>query len=288
MATVRRNPGNVDLGDMASYSTAALPSAGDTLYFGDGNDAYVTNMNALAAIDLAVLAFAPQWKGKFDTTAMAVTCDRSDSGVLKFEGSTSGTCKFTGGSTNKVYKILWYPTAGARGEFTNVVNQVFEITGGSALINSGCTLVNVYVMGGDLVIDTDGSDTVTGLYCYGGRTTIKRAFTTLYVGPGATVYIDTDTYAGGTINCEGGVIVWYSGNLMTMLLKKGVLDVSKFRRSGQVVQNFESWATAQVLVSSGGLQPTVGSVTTTPRGSDRGAVIMSAGSGGGAGFGLTG
>lgn len=290
MANVERLPGSADVSSTTYYSTGALPSAGDSLYLAEGEDALASGMTALQGIDLALIAFGPRCKSTITGTPLSITADRTNTGIVQYEGSANGTLKFTGGTDNDVAKLRWWPTAGARGEFYAIDFLVsIEVTGGTCVIAGSSTAAcTVYVLGGTCILEPHATDTVTAINCWGGTTWIRRAFTTLTVRAGATVYIDLDTYSGGTINNDGGYIIWMSGNVTTLNNWAGTLDTTKFYGIGQGATNYSSTANARVIVSTGGIQPTLGPGTGTSIGSSRGAAIAYAGSSGGLGFGLTG
>lgn len=293
MANERRNPGSPDVADTSYYSGAALPTAGNVLFFLEGSDKLTTNMNALEGIDLLGIVFAPQCKTVIEGSPLKVTCDQAGTGYLKYEGSANGTLKFAGGTDNDIQKIMWWASSpSARGEFSAMdILGNLEVKVGSVYIATDALFgasSEVWVLSGFCHIAGHATDVVPTINCKkGSRTRIERAFTTLNVDAGAEVEIDIDTYTGATVNNKGGKVIWISGTITNLNHEQGVLDLSRFRRYGQSAVNYKSTSEASVIKSTGGAQPTLGSSTTTPIGSDSGAVIMYAGSGGGTSFGVS-
>lgn len=293
MPNITRFPGSVDVGDTAYYTGTAIPGVGDSLYFLEGEDKLSANMTALVN-DLALIAFAPGNKTTFSVTALAVTVDQSEAGIIKYEGSANGTLKFVGqAADNDVGSIFWWSNSpSARGEFDAMdILENVEVTAGSVYIGPTALFAadsEVWVIGGDIHIAAHATDVVPLIEAKAGsRTVIKRAFTDLNVAAGAWVEIDLGALAGVNITNNGGTIVWLSGDISgTFKHLQGDLDISKFKRIGQAAANWVSTAKARVFVGAGSAQPTLGSSTSRSIGSSRGAQIMTPGSGyGGGGFG---
>lgn len=114
------------------------------------------------------------------------------------------------------------------GTFTNV-----DLIRGSSNVNGSAVMTNVYITGGEHVID-DNATAIANLEIYGGVTTLRRSATNLTM-KGGTLILDADGRSLGSTVFDflGGAIVWISGSIpggSTRSRAAGRFDVSRLRR----------------------------------------------------------
>lgn len=118
------------------------------------------------------------------------------------------------------------------------------LIGGELVIDSGAVNADsntdlagvLYVGGGSAVVEYRASAPVgTVVVAGGGRLTIRRAWTTMKVGAGATVVIELpDGVTGGTIENLGGTVRHVSGDTGAQTHYAGTYDAGSLIRNATV------------------------------------------------------
>lgn len=245
MATYTHNDGQTDLSVAATYSPAAVPTAGtngDTLTFVRAGAGFaLTNLAALAGRDFLSVVIGPGWRGNFGDGVSSVEFDAYNSGtgngMIDYQGAGDVASFKLGTVVGRAGKIVFRPSAPTRGSVSGPAGAQVDalyVSGGTFRVLDSVAVGTVDIVGSaQVVIETHASDTVGNVTITGSSTlTIRRRLSgTLVVPPGCTVYYNVkSSTTTGKITLVGGKLVWINGAI-TVDGYSGELDRSGLESS---------------------------------------------------------
>lgn len=264
--------GATDLSLTGTYSGGALPIDGDSLFFSDGGGVVNTNMNALAAIDLARFELRPGFFADIGEAGnpMEIDVDRTSTGIAVL-GSRSSKCFFKGGSGSGIWNDLTVQMVNGSAQvwLQSLSLNAMRVYSGVVRCPATVALGTCDVLGpGTVIADAHASDTIgNGTIANGGTLIARRRISgSIVVGLGGTLIYDVDTATTtGTITLAGGRIELRKGS-MTVSGLSGELDYSKLEKATSIAYTLTITDHEGLIEKSGSVLPTF-SRTTPGKGS---------------------
>lgn len=242
MATKTRTPGGTDF-LAGPWVPAGAPSAGDDVQQLAGSESFTSNTD-VSGTNLLSVFFGPGYGSVSaiagtSTNPLKFRCDQTGNGLLRFAGSAAQFNLRSGGATTKIDRVWLFPRT-----LTTAITIGSVLIGGELVIDAGSVSADantdlpgtLYVGGGSAVIERRASAPVgTVVVAGGGRLTMRRTWTTMKVGAGATVEIELqDGDTGGTIENLGGTVVHRSGDTGAQTHYAGTYDAGGLLRNATV------------------------------------------------------
>lgn len=252
MATLYRLKGSTDF-NASAYWGGSTPATADDLRIIDGADGFDTNTNQ-AAKDFASVWFDkrfgdPSTRIGVSGGPLTFDCDRTNTGVFKFQGQCAELGLAPGSGTSKFHRLEWSPlnaTAKLLLQGSGTVTTLL-LQRGQSVVNGGIAAPTIVVEGGRHIIaaHTAGTD-VPNIVVAGGEVVLRRDWTSLKVIGSGVVYIELDAgVTGGTVEIgtdpDRGGVVLRQGDLGVITGYSGVLDESELQRAATAANaNFYS------------------------------------------------
>lgn len=242
-ATATANSSPNDVNTAANWSSATLPTGGDTVIIEDSDVDLLYSLSSLSAVTLAVLRIERSFTGKiglpemnregataypeYRTTYWAISATLADVGIGQ-EGAGSGRIKLNFGSVQATLNVHYSASPADDGLYavqwkgTHASNAVNVLDGSIdvAPFSGETAVIATLRQGGGQVRCTSGV-TLTTINKYGGDLITESAITTLTHLGGETIHLDG---ALTTLALRGGTVDYRSDDALATATVSGTQE----------------------------------------------------------------